>query len=388
MTDLITYIKSERLRGIKDLDIKNSLEKSGWSSEGVEDAYTHLSQLGKRTKKQSMIYKVLVTIFLLLIFLMIGVYYGYKYIYLSPTRVSAMMIENTQEIETFRYDLNVLLEFVEGSAGGTLEGIPEDSFGEIISSLFLNKYSILASGVVDVSKPRPESRSNVRAFAGILPLFSADVLFTKSDAYFKISDINSIADFIDTNSVSDRWVFVKNKLARNATSNQNVDLEILKKREVFVSEMKSNPPFGVIQRMEDSAIEGTAVYHYKTAFDKVRFVEIYSQVFGTKRDKMINFIEQVQISEIDYYVGKKDLYPYKIEFNVTSLPETTKDTSVNMVISLSLGDFNESVDIYAPEKSVSVEELLNSIIAESDQTLFSGLEKSSIPWKDFGISNF
>lgn len=359
--DIITFINGERMNGTSDVEITRKLVDMGCSEESISEAYSHLTKGENKSIRDKQIKRAMVFSLFIILLLSIITYLVYENFYLTPTRVSMAMIQKMKNLETVAYQGNVTVEFEEGSSLGTLETIPSEGYGNIVGQLFENIYTFNFKGRSSINdQSNFDFTGNIQFMMSILPIGNLDYILKDGKLFIKLNSL-SPSSFINGEIFLKDWVWVNDDEIRKSSLIGSKYSEMWPSR--INLEFIEALPLSTPVKLEDSFISGVSVYHYQSEIDKVKLKEFIKENIPEIKDEVIDkMIESVDISTIDYYVGKNDYYLYKLSLMLESNPKTTKDTKVKVSFQVNFSDYNKEVRITEPDSHVPLSDHINSFV--------------------------
>ena len=201
-------------------------------------------------------------------------------------------------------------------------------------------------------------------------------------SYVKFTEFPfSLMMIIDPGEIKDKWIELEKKPFSDADSSK----ESKEKSEEMLSKIrkliKEKGLYLVKEELPDEKIGEEEVYHYVVSLNREgikkaipEYLEIlkdynYSpEAFlgpEVQREEILQdvdeFFDKVGEINIDFWIGKKDNYLYKVwvdkKIDLSKLANGEK-SSINFSFSAVFSDFNKPVDITAPEDAVKLEDLI------------------------------
>lgn len=329
--------------------------------------------------------------------------FAYFNYFQTPEMVVGKMITKIEDIKTLEYSGEIKMEIDAGSLIDEYKSSLVSSFGSGLGSLeeidgnkrprlgeSKEKVELLAdfTGAYDIGNP--EELRSLLSFdmeAGMVPgvkiVFGSEVRNIGKVVYIKLSDLPTLG-FFDLGSLKNQWI----KIDTDALSEQlgsgmvpgKFDEEIdkaqseeMEKIKTILSQADYSKIFKITEKFPNEEIEGVNSYHYGYMIDKeevknlvITIIESWAESMGeTIPEEDIKEFEKsfetIESPEGEIWIGKKDLLPHKISFNLKIKEIGDVDVSGDINYTLFLKNFNKPVVIEAPAQSQTIEELMKGL---------------------------
>lgn len=297
--------------------------------------------------------------------LLLGGYFAYAKIFLSPERIFTKMEKKLLDIKSFHFEGNFNQENISES------NLKENPF---------NAFSLKIQGDYDgYDKENPRMQI---IFNGTILSFSlkGEGRVFKKDVYFKLDEIPSIVSQflqIDLSGLKGKWIKTTSEDYTKATSLTSTQEEKIKK---LLDETKL---YSKIERQKDEKVSGKTCFVFKVIIDKnaladflIKYSEIVESPLGEneKNDLRKSLRENIGEVAVYFWIGKRDYYPYKIKTNLTFQEEGSSD-QMRIDVEISLNNFNQKIEIEVPKDSKSLEEYLQEMMNKNYQNYLKSYQK-------------
>lgn len=373
---LISYISQLLQKGYPEASIRQTLLTSGWPQTEIDSGFASVSSqhstvaagIGKLSQSKKGFPKKIVMITALVIFLLLGAaggIFGYSYLQ-SPERKLAQVITNMDKINTFAFDGEVKMNVNVGNIAKPLiqsrrEILPSDSAVLAATDTAISINFNGSTDGTDKSNPKAEvsmklSGSELLGAKGLgFEMRSLDKLF-----FFKLTNIPEIGLF-DLTSFSNQWIKLDVEEAEKFTGSEGQStLDVINQKK-FLESYKKRKIVQKITKLEDEKINDKDTYHYQITIDKKELLELLKDLTSlssnstqSQTDNLTEAVNGLEINTFEYWIGKKDLLPYRLLMDFKSGDNNTR-TKVQLLVNLK--NYNQPVTISAPSGAKTFDEI-------------------------------
>ncbi len=153
-----------------------------------------------------------------------------------------------------------------------------------------------------------------------------------------------------------------------AEQREKLEKEIGENEEYWkrLSGLMNNKNLYVVEKqLPDDKIGHKKAYHYLVRINTSQFKKEVSKLLSPMpelkgMDKLNQFFEEVSQAKGDLWIGKRDLYIYRIK--IAKKIETSSGQKILLSIEVDYSKFNQPFQIKPPADSVGIEELIKEII--------------------------
>jgi hypothetical protein len=199
--------------------------------------------------------------------------------------------------------------------------------------------------------------------------------------YVKLSNIAPMtADLLtglglDLTKAENQWIKIDIEEAKErfGVSKKKTAIEKLRKEQILKAQalVKKFKLFKITQKMPSEKIEGVISHHYKFALDKEEF-----KMFILEMEKILGedfLFSEEEISRLDdalalfsltgdIWIGKSDLWPYKIILDSSSKEDEEKGmAAAKITLNLSFKNFNKTISIEPPAEAKSLQGVMGGV---------------------------
>ncbi len=294
------------------------------------------------------VYRKLMALILFILTLLFGTIFYYFKIYLSPLRITTLMVNRIYDVKTFDF---------KGSGNVNIEG----DFSKV-SQLLPNKYNINTnySGTVDVAnKSALKMTSDVSMIAQNLFALNFDSRLLDNKLYLNIKNIPEFG-LPNTDSFINQWIKIDVPSVYRGHEVKRIEGNTIK------TLIDNERPFEFLSISKNENIDGINVYHIVFKINKEDFFKILIKIIesmGLNIDdgdrKTINKVkDRVEFNTGEMWIDKRDYYLRRVELTATVAGdiETNQKIAFDMVMNFS--KFNIPSNINSPTNSKPIEEIL------------------------------
>jgi len=382
------------------LSVKAQLQSSP-TSRILSQATSYSSEPSSGKLKKILIIALLAII---VVFLAGGGVFAYFNYFQSPEIVVGKMLTKIEDIKTLEYSGEIKMEIDAGDLIAEYQSSLGSSFGASLENLeevgdnkrprlgvSKEKVEFLAdfAGAYDIGNPE-ELRSLVSfdVETGMVPgvkiVFGSEIRNIGKVVYVKLSDLPTFG-FFDLSSLKNQWI----KIDTDALSEQfgsgvvpgqfaeEIDKaqteEMMEKIKTILSQADYSKILKITEKFPNEEIEGVNSYHYGYMIDKEEVKNLAITIIESSVESMGETITEEEIREFEksfesigspegeIWIGKKDLLPHKISFNLKIKEIGDVDVSGDISYTLFLKNFNNPIIIEAPTQSQTIEELMGGL---------------------------
>lgn len=394
--ELINYIATSRKQGVNDDTLRLILRESGWDDTVISQAlaaaprpalsfHLPISSLFLNKLLFRLSHSKLKIAGVLLIFFFSGTAFAAYQYYHSPNVLMKRAVGNIQGIKTLHFS------FV-----STYDFMAADSMNEKIKS------SENVSGDVDLSDSKNPKFNVTTALTEkesgqTITDVQAKVMYINSKLYFNFikllfgpssPEMNEIE-----NDVENTWYFLDKKTLQNTQSlypdtfsassvtakpeGPSLQQTILnnvtdsKKRQLIQAALKYK--IFTTTKKPDEKINGVAAYHLHYVINQdqtIAFFMEYDKINKTKNpttkaewEKVFQDLSKDNLLQGDIWLGKSDLYPYKLVLNMNGDADAN-GKKIIMPITLTLSNFNKSITFTPPANAKDAAPIIRSFLQQ------------------------
>lgn len=398
---LLDYIKQCKQQGVDKAEITKALSAQGWQSADVEAAFqavdatpassivtdtvqpttnTSVTQPLKEKTPHNKI--ILIAVFVISGLIVAGAAFaGYMYFFPSPETVLNKMSQQLATIKTAEYRGEIKAEVPsEGLAG--LDSLTESSSTPALPKIITMLASFEGKGsIVDTDNSNSQFSASLSSDvetplgAAGSTLFGFESRYIAKIAYIKLTTLPNFGLF-NLNFLTNQWI--------------KIDLGAMQKE--FAPSLNDQVPQNgltaeQIQQIKDATakaklltfvatlagekIEGSDMFHYKIALDKVamkQWLQTVKKIVDTKEftveesKSLDEALAAVDLSNNEIWISKKDFLPYKV-LTVTSVKDASKaDTATNVTTTLYFKNYNQPIVVETPTSSKTFEDIFSEFM--------------------------
>lgn len=246
-------------------------------------------------------------------------------------------------------------------------------------------FSLGIRGVTDVSNPDEVKTAATVTMAGKVAKVTLlgvglDVKAIGSTGYVRLGDLTDVtglnsSQFLDP--LKGQWIKIDERDVNEAANGTSLEGESTEEAYKLPDREKINrltkaaekSKLITFKKLKDDSIDGQSAHHYGYTIDKRQleaFIPEASQIIG---DKPLSEDEIKEIAEIfnsfdfrdgEMWIGKQDMLPHKITLGLKSNSEYFDD----IILSVSMKDFDKPVKIEAPEDAKTFQEVEQQFMDE------------------------
>ncbi len=293
----------------------------------------------------------------------------------SPEKVIEEMLTNMEEVKTLHSKGEIDITSKEGVSEFNL------SIGFEGDSNAIDSENPKSAGSFDITT----TVNGIQFSSAMESKIISNITYLKLNTLVVPPDLESLLLMfgINLNEIKGQWIKIDKEAMENLTGQTYVPQEtskdeqekMIKKLQELFAERKI---YYIEKEMPDEKINGKEAYHYLLALDKEEIKKITPELFEVIKESSgqslgwgsgTTFIAGIfselfdKLGDItaEMWIGKKDKLLYKIEgekeIDLSKFNE--KDEGViNLKIVFNFSNFNQPVEIKAPEISKSLEEIL------------------------------
>ena len=402
---LSDYIKELLAQGTAKEKISESLLAAGWDKKDVEEALKNFVEekppitpevppLLTTTKTSKAPVKMKAIIIMVLLGILVlggGAFAYYRFLWMTPEKVMAKMMENLETVKTFEYSGQADISFTPE------QKTDEPSVASTLASDFYQdsspiKLTITFNGAADANdannqKGRLAIKIDSKQAENKMSL-SLETISLEKVVYLKFTELPDLG-FISLSPLEEQWIKTDLKDIEDNTNLISTDMassSLLEEKKKKLEKLLTNKDlFQISAELEDEIIDGNNSYHYQLNISDENQYNLIIAILGIINDEKVSEEEETKIKEslkkkdfpgLDLWVSKKDYLPTKISFK-----GRTKDDEGNITgeinLSLFLKNYNQTMKIEAPESSKSFQEVFTQVVND-----FMGEGNNSISWSD------
>jgi hypothetical protein len=322
-----------------------------------------------------------------------GAVFGYFNYYKSPGNIIAKVMDASKNVKSLAYSgqVDLTLEFPDELMGAPTFPFVGNLQPDIASFDGTVDISINLDGTMDLNDPEESKEalkislgSNMAEGKSVLEIISIG-----SIGYFKLDEGFDLG-FIDISSVENQWFKVdpaeiKEQLGglfgdqvsildqvEEITGDQGISEEQKSLLEDIISKLPGILKLG--EKLANEKMDDVDTYHYKFSLDKDGVMELLMSIdtaFPSEElsqeqlDEISTNLDDLDYLEGEVWIGEEDYLIRKISVVFTPEPSEEKTIIESVNFSIELSNYNELVQIDAPESSKSLQEFIEG--------LFSGL---------------
>ncbi len=303
--------------------------------------------------------------------------YGYFYYFQSPEMVIQRMMSRIVNVKSIEYSGRVEMNMT----------TPDISPGTNSLSLTFNG----ATDNHDLENPKGFLVVNIttgRSIKGEVPEASLgrfEFRIINKILYLELSKIESGLFFLDLSFLENQWIEInigdiQKQFEQFIPEESKKEFEELQKKYKLTAEeiskineiVKKSKVLKITEKLSSEKIEGINTYHFKFIINKEELKRLVLEITEVVEDKSLS---QEQISGLDkaldkieeflggeIWIGKKDLLPYKIVFNISAEENEETKTTGRITITLFFKNFNKLIQVEAPDSTKKLEEIMMEIL--------------------------
>ncbi len=392
------YMYRQIGRGVSRDDVKKVLIEKGWAQLDVDGAMKNMTPDSKESSpvavvgtvdtpdnsatqsspsKKKFVGRGLVFLLLSLLILVGASAGGYFYIYLAPEKVVARSLVKMQDVRIFKYsgEANIYLTGSAFDESSETSALPE--YGGLLAGSSPDSYSVIFSGDLDMN-----DSTNSKSSA-LINLKIDETSFTEIEmrnkekvTYINIHNLESLG-LIDTSMFINRWIkFDLTELAKEY-GQEIYDMSDITLTEEEVTELggifSDYPPFEITGKLASESINGNSTYHYKFGVNKENLSKLTVKAIESVTGEVMDDASKEDFSEslinLDFtdgeiWIGKKDMYIYKLKFGLTSTQNSTSDLAATLDFDVSFDSYNLPFDVEVPSDYSTFEEIIAEAFGE------------------------
>lgn len=402
---LSDYIKELLAQGTAKEKISESLLAAGWDKKDVEEGLKNfiekkppitpeaapLLTTAKTSKAPVKMKAIIIMVLLGILVLGGGAFAYYRFLWMTPEKVMAKMMENLETVKTFEYSGQADVSFTpeqktdETSVASTLASDFYQDSGPI-------KLTISFNGATDANDANNQkgrlaikidsSQAENKMSLGL------ETISLEKNVYLKFTELPDLG-FISLGSLEEQWIKTDLKDIEDNTNLISTDMassSLLEEKKEKLEKLLTNKDlFEISAELEDESIDGNNSYHYLLNISDENQYNLIVAILGIISDEKVSEAEETKIKEslkkkdfsgLDLWVSKKDYLPTKISFKGSRKDENGKITG-EINLSLLLKNYNQTIKIEAPESSKSFQEVFTQVVNN-----FLGEDNNNISWSD------
>jgi len=313
---------------------------------------------------------ILSIIFLLLI-IGGGVFAYFKY-FKSPEMIIQKALFNYSKITSLEYTGKIDIKIDKGELSGMEEIFSDErEVGALIS--FSGK-----SEINDINNLKGQFSFNIETNALTKDKFAfgLEAILLENFFYLKFSELPELV-IIDLSKLKNQWIkfdtktlddeFGGGNLEKKTEKDQDLTPEKIEKLQIAFQQSKV---IEITDKLPNEKIEGMNTYHYGFRFNKEGLQDFLIKGNQIIQDKPLDEeeiselkedVEKVEMSEGEIWIGKKDLLIYRFTLASKINKENDYDFSGSTDLSISFKNFNQPVQIEAPQQTKTPEEIAQEI---------------------------
>lgn len=399
---LTEYVKAQKLKGLSQLQIKESLVSAGWTAEMAAQAVDQIfhatlvppssdqtqPQQSVRTKTpKSKKFKAVLALLIIVLLVVFGGggAYAYRYYLQPPAVVAQKMFVNASEAKSFSYDLdfttkaNIEYSYPDYSSSSDFSQDPK-----MVNKKTNYNVQFKVAGSYDYlnsKQPKTFTKTDVLAEIDKKEInMSAEMRSINEIIYARITKLPDLTDYykeLDLDFLTNQWVKVDlAALAKKYGGNlKTAESELTDQQLNQLGEtLKNTKIFTMKERLASEKINGQSTFHYKFGIEKegikkilteaAKSTDSYSSIYLESVDDML---AEYKIPDGEIWIGKKDYYPYRIKFSSpleSMLSKNTKSSSGSKVtgtasMTVNFSNFNEPINLTPPKNYKDLETITN-----------------------------
>ena len=314
----------------------------------------------------------------------------------SDDEIISTMIEKMGENKSWHSDLNVEME---------IKGI-QGQEGE--------KVNVIWNMEGDFDGNDPENQKSAAKFESELKMEGMSFslggeikILGKKDIYFRVTTIPALP-FLDMlglnlNELKNQWIKIDEEYLKEYPDE---DEEMVKE---FEELFKGKEFWKIEEKLPDEKINGINNYHYLISLDKTELREVIPEVLKISMenslgseylselekektleeasDSINEFLDKIGDINFEVWIGKKDKLLYRLkaekEIDISELYDEESlaqelEGSINIKLELNFSDFNQEMNIEAPEEFKSINEAFPFIGTIGGQVLGEQILKGQL----------
>ena len=319
----------------------------------------------------------------------------------SPSRIVGQAFGKLSGVKTLHFDARATSQIKGfGDLGGSESDVREDDRGSddydsSVSVVPVAKaaedssnqgspvdVTVGVKGVTDVSNPdQPKTAATITLAGKVakVTLLSAglDVKSIGTSGYFRLSDFtdaSSLAGADLLNPIKGQWIKVDEQDVSEATGGKSNDQ---KSSEQFklpdrdkvkqLAAAANQSKLITFKSLKGDSIDGQPAYHYGYAINKQHlqaFIPKASQIISgqplseAEIKEITDVFKSIDFNEGEIWIGKQDRLPHKVTLGIQSHSEDFSD----IILSLTMNDFDKPVKIEPPAKAKTFAELEKQLL--------------------------
>lgn len=165
-------------------------------------------------------------------------------------------------------------------------------------------------------------------------------------------------------SIKGKWIKIESQQNSPSPTNEEdtATFEKLKKALAKMDYVDS------IKKINEEKVSGVATRHYSMIVDSNKLNVVVSEALGeTPQADMVKSFKITGLEEgkivIDLWIGKQDNRLYKIATPEMIVEDETTKVAGSVVYEISFKDYNKPLELSAPSDSITIEELMGSLMS-------------------------
>ncbi len=293
----------------------------------------------------------------------------------SPEKVIGEMSTNMEEVKTLHSKVEINIT----SKGGVSESKFSINFeGDSDATDFEN---LKSAGLFDITA----AVNGMQFSSAMESKIISDITYLKLNTLVVPSDLEPLLLMfgINLNGIKGQWIKINKEAMENLTGETYVPQEMSKgEQEKMIKRLQElfaeRKIYYIEKEMPDEKVNGKEAYHYLLALDKEEIKKITPELFEIIKESsgqslgwgsgttfiagiFSELLDKLGDVTVEMWIGKKDKLLYKIEgekeIDLSKFDEKDKGV-VNIKITFNFSNFNQPVEIKAPETFKSLEEIL------------------------------
>ena len=386
---LSDYIKELLAQGTAKEKISESLLAAGWEKNDVEEALKSFSEekplttpkasplltTTKASKAPAKMKAIIIMVLLGILVLGGGAFAYYRFLWMTPEKVMAKMMQNLKTVKTFEYSGQADVSFIPES-----KAVEFPAVNAITASVYQNtdeaKVKITFSGINDANNPdNQKGKFSIKINSeqkGEKISLGLETISLEKIIYLKITELPDLG-FINLDSLQKEWIKIDIEALKK--ENSLIDMEIASssvleaKKEKLTALLNSKDFFQIGEEFDDEVIDGNDSYHYRLDISQENQYNFTVALLDALYEDGVDDSSKAEIREslnkknfpgLHLWVSKKDYLPTKISFANTSKDDAGKIIG-KIDLSLFFKNYNQTVKVEAPESSKSFQEIFSEI---------------------------
>lgn len=201
-------------------------------------------------------------------------------------------------------------------------------------------------------------------------LVAGDYKKADKKAFLKLTTVPvlpTISTFIDLSILKDQWI--------ESPENQQESKESTKDK--ILNFLGENKIYSIKKELSDEEIDNKEAYHFLLGLNRlsrenleelIKSISIpddpYLNSLGDPGDITDNLLKNIDDLEVEVWIGKKDKLIYKIGLykEIESQLKDQSEVKLSISLEINFSNFNEPLNIKAPENTKTMEEILSPFI--------------------------